>query len=130
MQPVATFNSAGTATPGTVRNGGFEGPLVVNETGDVFLRIDVGVEIRDVTIGLDTGEPATQLHAFIFAVSDPNNVRGVIYSSSTRPDTASRSFPVLSFMPGETVYVKAVQLSGTAAEATMLAVTWRKSGGK
>lgn len=128
MQPTISANSAGTASPGTLTAGPYEA-LTVLETGEASITIDTPgpVRVKDCTFGLSTGAAATQGHALFVAESDPNQVRGRFLSASCRPDTAQRSFPKMVFQPGKKYFLKAVQLSGAAAEATLVVLTLEKA---
>ena len=89
MLPSASFNSVGSATPGTIFGGPFEGPLTCQETGLAFLRTDRAVTIKDsVAVLTSTGGALALNHAYLISVGNVQNVIGIIYSSDVTPGSA------------------------------------------
>lgn len=124
MQPQATASSAGTAAPGSLPNGPFEGPLTFLESGLQFLKITRAITLQDAISQLGTGGTPAQGHAYLLCEGDLSNVVGTLFSGQIQPGSANRSVPTLKFAAGQTLIVKAVQLSGGAAEATQLILRW------
>lgn len=128
MLPQATLNDAGDATGGTPYGGPFTGPDVFQETGQEFLVFDRNVTLGDAVAFLQNSAAApSQNHAYLLSVGSVQNVVGVLYSNQLNPANNQRVVPKLKFGAGQTLYIRAVQLSeaGTAAaEATTLVLKW------
>lgn len=124
MLPQVNFSSAGSATPGTVFGGAFEGPLTVQETGLTFLRLTKNVSLTDAVAGTVAGAAAANGHAYLLALDNVQNVIAVLYASALQPGSAQRHAPAIKLPAGHDLIVRAVQLSGAAAEATTLTLFW------
>ena len=124
MQPQSTAQSVGTAAPGTVQAGPYEGPLTFSESGLVELRLDRSVTLKDAVAQLGTGGTPAQGHAYLLCKGDLSRVMATLYAGQLQPGSANRSVPQVTFPAGSVLLVKAVQLSGTAAEATYLVLRW------
>lgn len=124
MLPQATFSSAGTATPGTVFGGAFEGPLTVQETNLTFLRVTRNVKLKDAVASTSAGAALAQNHAYLISVDTVQNVIAVLFQTHIQPGSAMRQVPPLMIPAGTDLFVRAVQLSGGAAEASTLVLFW------
>ncbi len=124
MQPQATIDSVGTATAGSVKAGPFEGPLTFEENGLSEMMLTRAVTLKDAVVQLDTGAAPTQGHAFLICVDELTNTKATLYSGQLSPASAQRLVPKITFQAGRKLIVKAVQISGTAAEATQLILSW------
>lgn len=124
MLPQATLNSAGSATAGTIYGGAFEGPLTVQETNLTFIRLTRPVTLRDAIAGSSTGAAAAQGHAYLIAVGNVQNVVGILFADALAPTSVVRHVTPFKFPAGVDLFVRAVQLSGVAAEATVLKLFW------
>ena len=124
MQPQSTIQSAGQATAGTVQAGPFEGPLTFDESGLAQLTLSRAVTLKDAIAQLTSGATPSQGHAYIICKGDLSRAMATLYSGQLQPGSANRSVPSITFAAGETLLAKAVQLSGTAAEATQLILRW------
>lgn len=124
MQPQATASSVGTAAPGTVASGPFEGPLYFLEPNLQFLRLTRKVTLVDAIAQLTTGGTPAQGHAYLLCKGDLSRVIATLYAGQLQPGSANRSVPKVTFDAGTELLVKAVQISGAAAEATYLVLRW------
>lgn len=127
MLPAIHVNDAGNATAGTIFGGPFTGPDTVQETNLAFFDITRDVTLQDAVAQLASGAAAVQGHAYLLAVDDVNAVVAVVQASELQPASIIRSVPALKFKAGQRLFVRAVQLSGTAAEATILMLRWAPS---
>lgn len=123
MLPSASWNSAGSATPGTVAGGPFEGPLTCLETGLTFLRTTRAVNVVDATATLQTGGALAQGHAYLLCVGNITNVVAVFYSGDLQAGSAQRHSPNVKIPAGVDLLMKAVQFAG-AAEASTIKLYW------
>jgi hypothetical protein len=124
MQPQLTAVSNGTATPGSAAVGPFEGPLTLLEPNLPSITLTRAVTLQDAIAQLETGAAPAQGHAYLLCVGDLASVKATLYSGQLSPGSAQRSVPKLTFPAGTTLLVKAVQLSGSAAEITNLVLRW------
>lgn len=124
MQPQATAQSNGQATPGTIIAGPFEGPLVFNESGIADLVLTRAVTLKDAIAQLPTGGTPAQGHGYLLCKDDLSRIIATLYAGQLQPGSANRSVPQVSFPAGSRLLVKAVQLSGSSAEATVLVLRW------
>lgn len=124
MQPQATAQSDGTAAAGTVAAGPFEGPLTILEPNLAFLKVTRKVTLVDAIAQLPTGGTPAQGHAYLLCRDDLSRVIATLYAGQLQPGSARRSVPKITFEAGTTLLVKAVQLSGSAAEETYLVLRW------
>lgn len=127
MLPMSSINDAGNATAGTVYGGPFTGPDVVQESGLTFIDITQKVKLSDAVAFLQgSSSAAAQNHAYLISKGNVQNVVAVLYSNQLSPANTQRLVPEgVEFQAGERLFVRAVQLSGTAAEATTLVLRWK-----
>lgn len=126
MQPQSIFNDAGTATPGTVFGGAFTGPDTDQITNLAFLDLDKAVTLYDAVAQLASGAAPANQHAYLLSVGDVQNVVAVLFSTQIPPNSNLRRPPALKFPQGARLFIRGVQLSGAAAEATQLILLWAK----
>ena len=127
MQPQSIFNDAGTAAPGTIFGGAYSGPDTDQITNLAFLDIDRdSVTLQDAVSSLTSGAAPAQQHAYLISVGDVQNVVGVLLSIQIPPNSNLRRPPALKFTKGQRIFIRGVQLSGAAAEATQLLLLWAK----
>ena len=124
MLPQATASDAGTATPGTIYGGAFTGPDSFLETNQTFLTIARNVVLKDAIAQLSSGGAPSNAHAYLISVGNLQNVIAVLYSTQLPPNSQFRHVPPLRFNQGDIVFVRGVQLAGTAAEATQLVLSF------
>lgn len=127
LLPQNLINDAGSSSAGSVYGGPFTGPDSFQETGLTFLIFDRDVTLKDAISQLGGGGAPTQQHAYLLSVGDTQNVVGVLYSTQLPPNSQFRHVVPLSFKKGETLYIRAVQLSEAStpeAEATQLVLSW------
>lgn len=127
LLPHANFSDDGNATVGTIYGGPFTGPDTCQETGLTFLQLDRDVTLQDAIASLDDGTAPAQKHAYLISVGDTQNVVLIIQSVSVPPNSNQRVVTHYKFKKGQTLYVRAVQLSeagAAAAEATNLLLAW------
>lgn len=128
MLPQSTINDAGNATVGTPYGGPFTGPDTFQETGLSYQDITRKVILGDAVAFLQ-GSSATpgQNHAYLVSKGTVQNVVAVLYSNQLNPANNQRVVPKLGFVPGDKIFVRAVQLTEAAtaaAEATTLVLSW------
>lgn len=124
MLPQSSMNSLGSATPGTIFGGAFEGPLTINETNLTFIRTTRPVSLKDAIAGLATGAAAAQGHAYLISVGNVQNVVGILFAAQLAPTSVVRHVTPFKFPAGVDLFIRAVQLTGVAAEATTLTLFW------
>lgn len=125
MLPQASISDPGYATAGTVYGGPYTGPDTFLENGLTFLDITEPVVLKDAIASLADGTAPTNQHAYLIAKNDVSNVIAVIYSTQVPPNSNLRSVPGLKFVKGDKLYIRAVQLSGTAVEVTNFTLMWK-----
>ena len=128
MLPQATINDAGNATEGTPYQGPYTGPDTFQETGLTYQDITRKVQLKDAVAFLQGSASApAQNHAYLLSKGTVQNVVAVMYSNQLNPGNNQRVVPKLNFVPGDKIFIRAVQLSEAAtaaAEATTLVLSW------
>lgn len=124
--PEVTVNSAGAVAAGATLFGGpYEGPLTIQETNLTFLRVTRPLTIKDAIAYITaTGLAAAQVHAYLVCVDNVQNVVGILFAAQLQPGSAQRHAQALKIPAGHDLLIKAVQLTGAAAEATTLIINW------
>ena len=129
MLPMSSLNDAGSATPGSPYAGPYTGPDTFLESGLTFLDITQKVTLKDaVAVLQNSASPPVQNHAYLLSKGNVQNVVAVLYSSQLSPANTQRLIPSgVSFVAGDRVFIRAVQLSEAAtaaAEPTTLILKW------
>lgn len=125
MLPQSTINDAGNATTGTPYGGPYTGPDTFQETGLTYQDITRKVTLHDAVAFLQGSSAApSENHAYLISKGTVQNVIAVLYSNQLNPANNQRVVAKLQFSPGDKIFVRAVQLSGAAAEATTLVLSW------
>lgn len=129
MLPMSSINDAGSATSGTPYGGPFTGPDTFQESGLTFLDVTQKVTLADAVAFLQGSASApSQNHAYLISKGNVQNVVAVLYSNQLNPANTQRVIPKgVTFVAGDRVFVRAVQLTEAAtaaAEATTLILQW------
>lgn len=95
---------------------GLAGPLTVQETGQLFLRVSRPVKLVDGVASLVTGAALANGHALSLFIGNIGNRAVTIYSNMLAPGAAQRHPPAVTVPAGVDVYLQAYQLSGAGAE--------------
>lgn len=98
---------------------GNAGPLTVQETGQLFLRVTRPVKLVDATASTSAGATLANLHALSIFVGNIGNRAVTIYSNMVQPGSAQRHPPAVTIPAGVDVYFQAYQLAAVAAEANI-----------
>lgn len=125
MLPNALFADNGSATAGSIFGGPFTGPDTEQSTGLTYFVVSEDVWLSDAISQLSSGAAPSNQHAYLVSKGNVQNVIGYVLSTQTPPNASTRrNVPRLHFSKGDVVFVRGVQLSGTAAEATQLVLSF------